>query len=102
MRIDTARFTEVFKKGKTYNTSLYMVKYLTKQTEARCAVVVSKKIYPKAHDRNKLKRSIYKTISENISSTQTPHVIFMVKKPIKQAQPEDIMREVALALNSLR
>lgn len=51
----------------------------------KCAVIVPKKVYPKAHDRNTVKRFFYEIIAKNLDflEKQNIHVVVLLKTPIK-------------------
>lgn len=51
----------------------------------KCAVIVPKKVYPKAHDRNAIKRFFYEILVKNLSllESQNMHVVILLKTPIK-------------------
>ena len=58
-KLNTADFKNVFENGQTKHSDYFTVKYLTSQTETKVAVVVSKKNYKTAVERNYKRRVIY-------------------------------------------
>ena len=57
-RLSRQAFSEVFRTARRSHSPLFSL-YHQKTNSLRCAVVVSKKIYQKAHDRNRLRRQAY-------------------------------------------
>lgn len=82
-RLNHAEFAKYFSVGKrihnTYTTAIY-----SPASDPLFAVVVAKKLYKKAHERNLIKRRFYEVIREIIKDRKVTGVyIFLVKPAIK-------------------
>lgn len=59
-KLSRRNLREVFRAGLSIKTKFVILKYLpNSQSFSRFAVIVSTKVFPKSHDRNKIKRLIY-------------------------------------------
>jgi ribonuclease P protein component len=80
----------ILAKGKTENTSLFVIKYLYNKEEiSHFGVIASTKISKKAVIRNKIRRRIYEAIrlflKENPDTKKSIDAIFLTKKSITEA-----------------
>jgi ribonuclease P protein component len=94
-RIERNQTQYILKKGKDSVSKLFIIRYIKNNKEFnRYCSVVSKKIYVKAVDRNKLRRQIYEAIraasSEIKPSTESFDIVLIPKKRIISAQFEEI------------
>lgn len=65
-RIHKEDFLRIIKKGKRINTTNFSLIFLkTLENKRFFAVVISKKVHPKAHDRNSLKRKIHDLLNKS-------------------------------------
>lgn len=85
-RLDRTAFTQYFKIGKRSQTEYFTLIYTPALIRA-VAVVVGKKVYKGAVDRNTLRRRVYAAARTNIGSTG---VYVIIAKPTSKnlAQPE--------------
>ena len=95
-RLNHAEFAKYFSIGKrihnTYTTTIY-----SPSTEPLFAVVVAKKIYRKAHDRNLIKRRFYEVIKEIIKGRKvTGAYIFLVKPAVKNLTKKEFKNLITL------
>ncbi len=83
---------KLFEKGKQYKNSHFVFKFLPSiEPISKFSVVVSKKVAPKAVDRNKLRRRIFDCIHRNLNSLKTNIVcIVIVKNNVTKAEFEDL------------
>lgn len=64
------------------------------------AVVVSKKILSKAHDRNRLKRRLYAALDEALSNSKMPGVVVYPRKEALTEKHTVLIEELKKALES--
>ncbi len=94
-RLDTSQFKEVFNFGKTIKSALFLVK--SKENgirHSRFAVVVSKKVAKKAHDRNYLKRRTYNAIKEIYKDFPVADYIFILNSGVKDIQYSNLIKNI--------
>ena len=74
----------VYKKGRRFGTNSLSISYIiTKDEISKFAVFVPKKIFKKAHDRNRAKRRIFELIRTNYDNFPSNlAVIFFAKKEV--------------------
>jgi ribonuclease P protein component len=90
-------------KGKRKHSSLFSLIFLKgKQEYTRCAIVVPKKIYNKATQRNKIKRKILNFLKEIYPQIPTPYdIVVMVRSNLDEKTPEDIQNDLLDLIKSL-
>lgn len=91
-RLNTSDFKEVFNFGKTIKTPFSLIK--TKQNNlknSRYAVVVSKKLFKKAVERNHLKRRFLNALQENNQIFPVSDYIFILNSSVKDIQYKDLL-----------
>ncbi len=106
-RIDRNQTQYILKKGEDSVSKLFIIRYIKNNKEFnRYCSVVSKKLYTKAVDRNKLRRQIYHACSEakraNIKETPEGHdiptehfdIVLIPKKRITKAKFEEIEQDL--------
>ncbi|MBU0578140.1 ribonuclease P protein component [Patescibacteria group bacterium] len=81
-RISNRRLIQkLFDKGGLYKNTYFTFKFLpSTEPISQFAVVVSKKVAPKAVDRNELRRKIYEAIRLNMDSLKTDLVVLVIAK----------------------
>lgn len=94
-RIGGGELVTILKNGKRINTPFFSFIYL-KKPESRFAIVVSKNVYKKAVDRNKIKRLFYNKIRS--ISTCGGFGVFVLKKDITKTTKEIIFDNIIFAL----
>ena len=95
-RLSPSLFTKNFAIGKrihnTYSTVIY-----SPSEGFSCAVVVSKKIYKKAHKRNLVRRRFYEVIREKNKERKVMGIyIFLVKSTIKNLTKKEFKNQITL------
>ncbi|NIA01877.1 MAG: ribonuclease P protein component [Nitrospirae bacterium] len=98
-RIDRNQTQYILKKGEDSISKLFIIRYIKNNKEFnRYCSVVSKKLYTKAVDRNKLRRQIYHAIravsSEIKLSTEHLDIVLIPKKRITKAKFEEIEQDL--------
>jgi ribonuclease P protein component len=94
-RLHTSEFKEVFNFGKTIKHSLFVIKTKeNKLTHSRFAVVVSKKLFKKAHDRNYLKRKTIHALKEVEKQLPKNDYIFILSFDAKDIQYKDLVNNL--------
>ncbi len=83
---------KLFEKGKQYKNNHFIFKFLPSiEPTSEFSVVVSKKVAPKAVDRNKLRRQIFDSIHKNIDLLKTDIVsIVIAKSNVTEAEFEEL------------
>jgi ribonuclease P protein component len=72
LKLDRKRFSEVNKRSTAVTTPYFFVRLQFGAPESRFAVVVSKKVSPKAVKRNQLRRLVYSLLAEAIDALEKP------------------------------
>jgi ribonuclease P protein component len=95
-RLNHTLFAKYFTEGKrihnTYSTAIY-----SPTPDFFCAVVVGKKIYKKAHERNLVRRRFYAIIQKIINKQKISGAyIFLVKPSIKKITKKEFTEFVTL------
>jgi ribonuclease P protein component len=86
-------FNIIKKKGRRYNANYYgLIVYERGDTNpSRFAFIVSKKISPKAVNRNKIKRFLRSLVSDLVKKVKPGYdVLFLSKKNIVKAEPSEL------------
>ena len=74
-------FSKTYKFGKSHNAAEFYIKSLkTNYSSSKFAVVVPKKVAPRAVLRNKFRRRIYEIIRNNISNISSGYTIIITVK----------------------
>jgi len=81
-RLDRKQFTAFFKIGRRKHGEYLTIIFLPSQT-LKAAVVVGKKVFNKAHDRNGLRRRIYAWLFDLSLKGITGTVVVIVKSTVK-------------------
>ena len=91
-RLHTSDFKEVFNFGKTIKAPLFLIKAKQNNlTHSRFAVVVSKKLFKKAVERNYLKRKCMHALKEVYSTLPINDYIFILNSGAKDIQYKDLI-----------
>ena len=94
-KLNTSDFKEVFNFGKTERTDFALIKHKNNNLPySRFAIVVSKKICKKAHERNHLKRRYFAAIKEVGSELNIQDYIFILNSSAKDVQYKDILSKI--------
>lgn len=98
-RIKRETIPYILRKGETYKTRFFIVKYIKSREEiSRFATIVSTKLEKSAVERNKLRRRIYESIRLVLKETQEKEnkfeIILIPKKSILEAQYPDIEEDI--------
>jgi len=96
-RLTTEDFEKTFKKGARYNTPSLLCIYAPAKSAA-LSVAVTKKQYPLAVDRNKIRRVIYGCIAGLPKNT---HIIILVRKKVAKKEENTLCAEVSGFIHSL-
>lgn len=96
-------FDEIFKKGKSFKTSLLVLKIIENGlNENRFGFIISKKVSKKAVVRNKIKRKLTEMLKENIKpKTKGKDVIFIVLSNIEKNNFLEIKNSLSKILNTI-
>lgn len=95
-RVTKRLFDEVLKNGKVvHGDFVYFRMYPALDGVQRFSTVVPKKVFKKAHDRNKVKRQINALISASKTSFPNAHFIFFAKPTIREATRESIKQDLS-------
>ena len=74
-RLQKKDIDRIYKKGKVLRQDSFLVRILLNPTgHCRFSVVISKKVLPKAHDRNRAKRLVYEFLQKNQNLYQNLHL----------------------------
>ncbi|MFH1218527.1 MAG: ribonuclease P protein component [Candidatus Peregrinibacteria bacterium] len=89
----------ILKKGGETDSKLFIIRYVANNKGFnRYRSIVSKKIYPKAVDRNRLRRQIYESVrlseKETTKKDNFTDIILIPKKGIIKVPYEDIEKDV--------
>ncbi len=104
-RLGRTQINYILKKGDSFNSALFILKYL-KNDEQNCrfCVIISRKVSTKATDRNRLKRQIFEcirlTLKENTPKVNLDMILIPKKIIMKKTQP-NISEDIKNILNKL-
>ena len=83
-RLTNRQFASYFKTGQSINSKTVRLIF-TPHSKFQAAIVVGKKIYPRAVDRNRIKRCLYPVLQEIHKTKEISGVyIFLIKPSIKK------------------
>jgi ribonuclease P protein component len=93
----------VYKKGRRLGTSSLSISFvITKDEISKFAVFVPKKIFKKAHDRNKAKRRIFELIRTNYDNfPNNLAIIFFAKKEVIDKDFDLLQKEIEEIISNL-
>lgn len=95
-RLSHSLFTKTFSVGKRIHNT-YSTVVFSPSENFSSAVVVSKKIYKKAHERNLVRRRFYAVIAETLKNHKAKGVyIFIVKPMIKTLTRKEFKKLILL------
>lgn len=95
-------FDRVFNEGSYLDTPLFLVKSAKNNLKvSRFGFVVSKKVSPKAVERNRIKRIMREVVRKAIQNEKELDIIFISKPTITQQSFFKIQEEINKILNSL-
>jgi ribonuclease P protein component len=102
-RLTRNRIESLLKKGRKSGTNFFTVKYLVNnRASSRFCIVVSTKIYPKAVDRNRLRRQIYEILRLHPRLPPTPSdLIVIAKAPLTKLKFQDLAQTFIHSLQNL-
>ena len=100
-RLDKETYKTIFRDGKNYHTPLLMVKYVKTADTPRFSAVVSKKIFAKAHDRNEIRRLMYKAVAENEGDIGSVSAILILKKQFRKDDKGSLVAEIQTVLKNI-
>ncbi len=97
-------FEEVFKKGKSFNNSFYLLKVKENDLSfSRFAFVAPVKSFKKSSERNKIKRKLKEAVRSVFSSIDKGFdFIFIIKKEAKKANYSEIKEQVIDIVNKTK
>ncbi|MFH1402083.1 MAG: ribonuclease P protein component [Patescibacteria group bacterium] len=104
-RIDTPLFKEVLKFGQNHYFNFFSVKIFKKtaQKNSRIAFVVPKKQFPKATQRNLIKRRGFNAIKDFCDFLPPAvNIIFFLKKDTEKLSFSDLKKEISSALQKIK
>jgi ribonuclease P protein component len=100
-RLSRTEFTHYFKVGKRSNTE-YLTIVHSPATCFKASVVVGKKVYKEAVDRNRLKRQVYAKLRD-LKAQSTGVFLVLVKPPLakltKAKQKQALTTELGAVIN---
>lgn len=93
----------VYKKGRRLGTNSLSISFIiTKDETTKFAVFVPKKIFKKAHDRNRAKRRIFELIRTNYDNFPgNLSVIFFAKKEVLDKDYDLLQKEIEEIITKL-
>lgn len=100
-RIDKTTFKTLTGRGSSFSSPLlFLSVYKThSHTPTRCAVLCSKKVSPRAVDRNRQRRRVYRSLQTHISHIKPGFLcVFTIKKEAKDSSFDEIYMVVTTLL----
>ncbi len=93
-RVSFFLFKDIIKKGRVFSGNCVNIKYKQNTNSYKFTVVVSKKIYKKAHERNKLKRRVREITKGHLKkhSIDNIYIIVFVKQNCKDIKFQELKR----------
>ena len=98
-RISNRRLLQkLIRKGRLYKNTYFIFKFLPSNLQtSQFAVSVSKKVSPKATDRNKIRRQVYESIYSNLELLTSNIIAIVIVKPIileKKSEYKEIEKTI--------
>ncbi|MFZ3020424.1 MAG: ribonuclease P protein component [Minisyncoccia bacterium] len=92
-RLSKKEILELLPKAKTVRGNFLFLKfkYVDAGKPFKAGVSISKKVAKKAVERNKVRRIIYRVLSQRIKNIESSHIFFIINKISKK---EELIREV--------
>lgn len=100
LRIPRQKIALILKKGHSYNSKLFTLKFfVTQEQESKYRTIVSKKFESKAVNRNKVRRRIHEAIRLNhpkLAELEKGYeIVFIPKKSVIKASFQEICQDIA-------
>ncbi|MCB9810739.1 MAG: ribonuclease P protein component [Candidatus Nomurabacteria bacterium] len=93
-RLNSASFNTLLAQGRRLH-NMYSTVIYAPATSFACVVVVGKKIFKKAHDRNRLRRRVYAVISRLVADKKpTGAYIVLIKPNIKELTKNEVIEVI--------
>jgi ribonuclease P protein component len=94
-RLTTKGLNEVMEKGKIVHSPLFLARILPASDKARFAAIAPQKIAKTASERIRIRRLIYKGLTELYPSVSTPiHCALFAKQPILVASSDVVTADI--------
>ncbi len=95
-RLRKKDLSRLFKKGETRKINKFFVRFLlNKYKHPRFAVIISKNIFSKASQRNRIRRLIFNVLKENIQDfKKNIDLSLTLKKEIAEEEIEENIQEI--------
>lgn len=108
-RLTGNRTDYLLRKGKKTGTALFALKYLPRRpspsaawNKSRFCVIVSTKLFPKAVQRNRLRRQIYEILRLRPALPSVPvDLVLIAKPPLTKLDFQDMAKNLTHALQNL-
>jgi ribonuclease P protein component len=97
-RLNSVDFKKVLKNGKRINNNFFSIVYL-KSHKTGCSVVVGKKVFKKAVNRNLLRRRVKSVLKQNIKLLKNKKIIVFVRKKVEYDVLKNELQKILLKLN---
>lgn len=97
----------MFTKGKRVNAQLMQLRYIPRRDSDsgdRFALLIGKKCYRTAVERNRLRRQLYEAIRLNWNFLARPcyDVVVLLHPQVKEATYQDMERDIIFCMNKIR
>ncbi|MBI4231691.1 ribonuclease P protein component [Candidatus Peregrinibacteria bacterium] len=94
----------ILKKGHESISQLFIARYKKNEEHfSRYRVIISKKLHPKAVNRNRLRRQVYEAIRKNLSQNQSNFDIILIpKKNILNKSYQEIEKDISSNILNLK
>jgi len=83
---------KAFARGRTFFSPIFNIKFLSHAPTPRFTVVVSTKVFKRAHDRNRLKRIIREYLRKNLQKFKNGSYIIMAKPKVSTISEAEAMK----------
>ena len=99
-RLTSSQVKTVFAKGRKFFSPLFTFLFVKNHNnETKLAVIVPKKVSKKKVERSRLKRRLSATVEELLPLFPTVWGVYIIKKEMRDATPEELKKEVRKQLS---
>lgn len=93
---------KAFVRGRSFFSPFFSIKFLAGAAAPRFTVVVSTKVFKRAHDRNRLKRIIREYLRKNLGNFRSGSYVIAAKPKVAGADEGDVLKSFLEACSRIK